>query len=205
MGVMTIKTNSILLKDSTGQEIYLSDVDYYVSEYIETLPDESLIYKPRTFQGLLQYIYQKCLKDLPYRKQRGLASDYELLDGIFWGIYCPLSARYGATVSVFGFANFVHISMSNLADIRNGVYRKDGYPVAERTSHIVKEWYEASQASIVSNVLDSNSIGGIFILKSAYHMTESPQQPPIDTRRDDPLPSIEDVEARYMQPPKLDD
>ena len=192
-----MKRNSIVLTDGSGQEIYLSDVDYYVSEYIETLPDESLIYKPRTFQGLLQYIYQKCLKDLPYRKQRGLASDYELLDGIFWSIYCPLSARYGATVSVFGFANFVHISMSNLADIRNGVYRKDGYPVAERTSHIVKGWYEASQASIISNVLDNNSIGGIFLLKSMYGMTENPQ--PQQIEREEPHTiTMEEVMQRYQ-------
>ena len=192
-----MKSNAIILTDSNGNELYLSDVDYYVDEYINSLPVSDMVFKPKTFTGMLQYVYEKCIKSIPYRAPKGMKYDYKILDGIFWAVYCPLCARYGSTVSVFGFANFVHVSMGNLTDLRNGSYRKDGYSVAPETSQIVKGWYEASQASIISNVLDNNSIGGIFLLKSMYGMTENPQ--PQQIEREEPHTiTMEEVIQRYQ-------
>lgn len=171
-----MKMNAITLTDEHGTEIYLTDIDMICDEYIASLPDSEMIFKAKTFVGMLQEIYNRCIKNIPYKAKKGCKYDYSLLDGIFWGIYCPLCARYGNTVSVYGFANFVHIGMGNLADIRNGIYRGSGYQVAEDSTHIVKAWYDCSQAAIISNVLDSNSIGGIYILKAAYGMVEQPQQ-----------------------------
>lgn len=186
---MTMKLNAIKLTDEHGEEIYLTDIDMICDEYISSLPDSEMIFKAKTFVGMLQEIYNRCIKNIPYKAKKGCKYDYALLDGIFWGIYCPLCAKYGSTVSVFGFANFVHIGMGNLADIRNGIYRGSGYQVAEESTHIVKGWYDASQASIISNVLESNSIGGIFILKAAYGMVEQPQ-PVIEEKHD---PDIVDI------------
>ena len=191
-----MRNNAITLTDENGFELYLTDIDMICDEYIASLPDSEMIFKAKTFVGMLQDIYNRCIKNIPYKAKKGCKYDYALLDGIFWGIYCPLCARYGSTVSVYGFANFVHISMGNLSDIRNGVYRRSGYQVAEESTHIVKGWYDASQASIISNVLDSNSIGGIYILKAAYGMVEQ-SQPVIEEKPDPDIVDISAITEKY--------
>ena len=57
--------NVILVKDNI--QVYESDIQVLCDEYIESLPNSDMIYKTTCFTGLLQYLYNHCIKNLPIR------------------------------------------------------------------------------------------------------------------------------------------
>ena len=174
-----MQNNSIVLHDGTGQEIFLTDVDYYISEYIDTLPDADMITKPKVFLGLLDYLYEHVIRNIPYKPQvTGQMLDYSLIGELFFKVYKPLTARYNMTPTVIGFATFLRISNENLSDVRQGYYRTSGNRVASNATQTIKAVYDACEAATLTNAIDGNSIGSIFALKCNYGYSENrqPQQ-----------------------------
>ena len=72
-----------------------------------------------------------------------------------------------------------------------------------RTKAGSQRWRCLECGATFTRAIDGNSIGAIFASKAAYGMTDQPQPVPMAIK-EDPLPPVEEVEARYLQPPKID-
>ena len=184
-------------------QIHKDDISVCEYDYIQSLPDETLIYKKSNiFLGLLEYIYKNVIS-IYLISDNSFNNDYSLLNEIFYNIYLPLVYKYGYTPSIYMFSSFVHISDSNLTDINNGYYRKDGSRVNSETQLTVQNWYNTCKAATITRAIDDNSIGAIFASKAAYGLREN-DNPEVITTKQEPLPAIEDIEQRYLKPPKLE-
>lgn len=199
-----MQNNAIVLHDGTGQEIFLTDVDYYVSEYIDTLPDSDMITKPKVFIGLLDYLYEHVIRNIPYKpKTTGQMLDYALIEELFFKVYKPLTARYNMTPTVIGFSTFLRISNTNLSDVKSGYYRSSGNRVNCTASETLQKIYDACESATLTGAIDGNSIGSIFALKANYGYNESrPSQQAIE----DKDPDIVDISAitekyKNVEPP----
>lgn len=174
-----MKDNVIIANN--GTEIYQSDIDILCDDYIATLPDPTTIYsKSTSFSGLLLYIYKHCIKQLIYNDKvlRGntFNNNYALLNDIFREIYIPLCYKYDIEPTIVQFCFFTDIERSNLTDINNGIYRKDGSRVNPETQRTVKKWFLACEESSLAGAKKHGKIGDIFDLKSNYGYTEAPQK-----------------------------
>ena len=168
--------NTVLISDS-GIEIYQSDIDILISEYIESLPDETLIYKASVFNGLLLYIYNNKLKYVieTIKNNKGINQyniDYDLLNDIFQNVYLPLTYRFNIVPTVLSFACFVHVSNTFLSEVKTGTYRK-GVKVNSESTETVKNWYQVCESSLADKAFNDNGIGAIFGLKANYAWTET--------------------------------
>ena len=179
----------------------MSDIELIESEYIKSLPDESLIYKSNCFNGLLLKIYQTVLINI---LPKGYRNDYTLLNDIFYKVYLPLCFRFNISPTIIQFCSVLTgIDNTNISDIKNGAFR-NGYPVKDvNATQIVKSWYAVCESGLLSRAVNDNSIGAIFTLKSLYQYRED-NTPVQLTDNKEPLPAIEDVEQRYLKPPKIE-
>ena len=92
---MSLSENIIINIDDI--EVYQSEIDVIVSEYIESLPDETMIYKSPVFKGLLLSLYNQKIKHIietDKQNRQNVYNNYSLLDDIFNNIYIPLVYKY---------------------------------------------------------------------------------------------------------------
>lgn len=179
--------------------LYKSDIEFQCLEYISMLPDESLIYKKSNiFLGLLEHIYNTVLYPV-FFKDKGYNNDYALLDRIFYSIYLPLNYRYGYTPTLYSYASFVHINANYFTELLSGVYH-DGSKVNSDTTVTVSKWFNTCKAATLSRAIDDNSIGAIFAAKSAYGMSDQPQQM-IDQKPDSDIVDISAITDKYRNSP----
>lgn len=187
-------------------KIHKNDISVCEYDYLQSLPDEAMIYKKSNiFLGLLEAVYKNVIS-VYIITDKTFNNDYELLNNVFYDIYIPLVYKYGYTPSIYMFSSFVHISMSNLTDINNGYYRKDGSKVNSDTQLTVQNWYNTCKAATITRAIDDNSIGAIFASKAAYGMIEAAQPVP-ETKQD---PDIIDIsfltdQGDLAELPKYDD
>ena len=171
--------DNVIISDS-GIEIFQSDIDVLVNEYISTLPDETMIYKSMTFKGLLLYIYTHKLKyvieSIKNNKQINDSSiDYSLMDSIFENIYLPLCYKFFIVPTVLSFSVFVGISNTYLTEVVSGTYR-NGSRVNSDNTVTVKKWYAVCESALADKAFNDNGIGAIFGLKANYQWTETAPQ-----------------------------
>ena len=174
-------------KDCHGIEIFLNDIELLEREYIETLPDQTMIYKSNCFTGLLLKIYQSVLINVIPATYK---NDYTLLNSIFMKVYLPLCYKYNINPTVIQFCSvLVNIDNTNISDIKNGRFR-NGYAVKDvNATQTVKSWYSICESGLVSRAIADNSIGAIFSLKAAYSWNENPT-PTIETKQDNDIVDI---------------
>lgn len=183
-------------------QIHKDDISVCEYDYIQSLPDETLIYKKSNiFLGLLEYIYKNVISIYLLDTSK-YNNDYEMLNDIFYSIYLPLTYKYGYTPSLYMYSSFVHVDSSMFTELLQGIY-KDGSRVKNETSNTVRKWYNTCKAATITRAIDDNSIGAIFASKAAYGLREN-DNPEVITTKQEPLPAIEDVEQRYLKPPKLE-
>lgn len=210
---MPLRDNAIVLVDGSGQEIYLTEIDYYVSEYIDTLPDADMIFKPKTFIGLLDYLYEHIVKDLPYRSRPDRQMlDYRLIEDLFFKVYKVLCSRFDKTPTIIGFCSFLRIDNANMTDVRHGYYRTSGRAVNRDATQTIQKIYDACQSATLSSAIDGNSIGSIFACKACYGMSDQPKPQMVGVHEADSRISIEEIKERYgntlieqPEPPIFDD
>lgn len=191
--------DNVLISEN-GLEVYQSEIDVLCDEYIESLPDPSMIHKTATFAGLLNYLYKNKIKHIidtdktnNYINQYN--NNYVLLDGIF-NIYVDICSKYGFTPTILQFtAEFVKINNANISDIRQGKYRNKGVKVNPLTTQIIKGWYDTCEARLSSRTIEDNSIGSMFTLKAKYGWTEQPQEILLTTNQQTASP--EQIAERY--------
>ena len=88
----------------------------------------------------------------------------------------------------------------------SGVY-KDGSKVNNNTYATVQKWYSICKSAAITRAVDENSIGGIFIAKAAYGLTDTPQQvAPVQISNND-AETLQQIAAKYdaSAPPALPD
>ena len=185
----------LLTTDDHRIDIYLSDIELLESEYIESLSDKELIYKPLTFQGLLLYIYNRLLINIIPKTYK---NDYSLLNEIFNKIYIPLCFKYDKSPTIVQFCSLLaHCSNQTISYLYNGKFN-NGYKANDHKSiEIVKSWYAICEAGLLARTIDSNSIGSMFALKSLYQYRDNePVQ--IEQHEQSETISIDDIKQRYQ-------
>lgn len=167
---------------STGNiEVYQSEIQQLCDEYISTLPDESMIYKSTVFSGMLSYIYRNKLKYIIYKSKADnnintFYHDYKLLDDIFNTVYIDLCTRYNIIPTVLQFCILCNIPREHVTDLKQGIYRQDGYKVKPETVQIVKKWFNTCESMTLSRAGNESSIGSIFLSKAVYGYSDAPVQ-----------------------------
>lgn len=164
-------------------EIYISDIHVMCDQYINSLPDENMIYKSTVFSGMLNYLYRNKIRFIieQYRNDNNLNhynNNYELLDCIFNNIYIDLCSRYNIVPSIIQFSVFVNIDNAILSDIKSGIWKNNGSKVNSENSQTVKKWYNICESMLLSKATNENSIGSIFALKSNYGYVEKGNEIP---------------------------
>lgn len=193
----------IVISES-GIEVYKSDIDILTSEYIESLPDESMIYKSPVFKGLLLYIYNTKLRNVieSIKNNKGINQyniDYSLMDSIFNNVYLPLCYRFSIVPTVLSFSVFVGIDNSFLYEVNKGIYR-NGSKVNPDNTRTVKKWYSVCESALADKAFNENSIGSIFGLKANYQWTETAPQTALPDST--PQATPEQIAERYRDAKK---
>lgn len=145
-------------------ELYQSEIDILCDEYINTLPDKTMIYKSTVFSGMLNYIY---LNKLKFIIPNTYNNDYKLLDCIFDNVYINLCTRFNICPNILQFTVLCHFDNSLLTQIKSGSYN-DGSKVNKDTFLTVKKWYSVCESMLLSKATNESSIGSIFALKANY-------------------------------------
>ena len=152
--------------------IYNSDISMLEDEYIESLYNPEMIFKVSVFNGLLNLIHERLLKDL-IRLNNSNKINYSICNDIFYKIYLPLCNKYAIIPNIMQFSAYLlRISKSHITDIRNGYYRTNEAEVTKLTTQIIKNWYDSCESSMVSSVANTNSIGCMFLLKAVYNYSD---------------------------------
>ena len=181
--------------DSGNIIIYESDVNMIESEYIESLPDQSLIFKSSCFNGLLNLIYDRFLKNI-LRKDKRI--DYQLSNAVFDNIYIPLCTRYNICPTVLQFVTIMlHIPIEHITDIKNGIYRSNGSEVTKSHTQAIKRWYSVTESIMLGKAVNESSIGSIFGLKAVYgYSDQSPIQ--LEVTKTEEHESPEEISLRHQ-------
>lgn len=185
----------LIKSDNDDIIIYNSDISMLEEEYIESLYNPEMIFKVSVFNGLLNLIHERLLKNII--KNQTYNINYNICDEIFYKIYIPLCNKYNIIPSVINFTSTVlRIDNTLITDIRNGNYRSDGSNVRKLTTQLVKKWFDVCESSYVQSVSNNNSIGCMFLLKSLYKYSDNnPIQ--VEIARIEDHDSPEQIAARH--------
>ena len=156
-------------------DVLKDSIDTAEAEYIDYLHNPSEL-SVAEFQGLLLTIYSKVFRPTEIVGNRHNLSILDIdnpSDIIYtWDLYTNLCNRYNKTLSVVQFASFVGIDydwfyriVSNRRKIIN-----------QTILQAVKKIYRDAESATYGQVIDSNRIGGIFLLKSKFGYTDSKPQ-----------------------------
>lgn len=173
--MQSIESN--VIESESGICIYTDEIDRIATEYIERLPDKTMIFKPPVFSGMLNYVSQQYIipvyKQIRQSKKTGY-HDYKVLDSLFY-YYIYLCSLYNNVPSVLGFCVFVGADRDEMTAIRNGVHKNRDGMVNPESHRIVKNWFNICE-NINLTAAASGSIGSMFILKCCYKYQEESQK-----------------------------
>lgn len=176
--------------------IYPADVERVEYNYIQSLPDPDSIYNINSFIGLLFILHREIIKPVmlkPGEVRPGTRGyDIRVLDIIFYNIFIPLIAKYHITPTIGMFTYLIGID-SSLIDTwkkkSNNIYSDSNdinnicisndysnsnsddnnyskYSYYLKWSNYIEQW-------ILGNVVNTNSIGGMFALKAVYGYSDA--------------------------------
>lgn len=176
--------------------IYPADVERVEYNYINSLPDPNSIYNINSFIGLLFLLHREVIKPVmlkPGEVRPGTRGyDIRVLDIIFYNIFIPLIAKYHITPTIGMFMYLIGID-SSLIDTwkkkSNNIYSdsndidniciSNGYSNSNsddnnysKYSYYLK-WSNYIEQWILGNVVNTNSIGGMFALKAVYGYSDA--------------------------------
>ena len=143
------------------------DLENTIQRYMNKLDNPQDLYNTKNmlFYNLLRYIY-KC--NIQYiLPEDNTKHDYELMDKIYFTCFIPICYHFGRIPSVHSFIiHFLNYDITNIYDIRTGLYSgSDAKPNPAAAGYIAK-WEAASTSDLLDYVVHSNSIGGMFRLKT---------------------------------------
>lgn len=179
------------VKCDNGAEVYENKILYYADEYINDLKSDqgydddeikALMRRSQPFKGMLKYIYinifkpDKDTKTYNNIKQNSNIdySDIDLLNCL-WDIYTSLCYKYLQCPTLLNFSLFSGIRHETLTDWTTGNTRANGDAANSPHCQSAKKWLRECEASAYDSALCGNP-GAMFILKSNYGYTETPQR-----------------------------
>ena len=181
----------------SGIEIYQSEIDVLCDEYINKIPDKSMIYKSNVFSGMLKYIYDNKLK---YILPDDRKHDYKLLDGIFYHVYIPLCSMYNIVPSVLQFSTMLcNTGKKYFSEVKSGVYSSGG-KVNPDHRETVEKWFNTCESMLLGKVANENGIGSMFILKAnyGYRDNETVTVPVLSVTKNSPI----EIQEKYREAEK---
>lgn len=208
------------VKAENGTEVYKEKVLEIADEYTaETFPDcgedeiKMLMRKSQPFKGMLKYINNRLFKlkdgDIKYNNKNSNI-DYSDIDYInrLWDIYTSLCYRYLQNPTLLNFSLFTGIANETFSDWISGNYRGGTDGASSAHCQTAKKWQEECEAALYDTAMTGNP-GAMFLLKSNYGYTETPQRIEI-TGANTPALSQEDIrqiadQARKESIPELID
>ena len=206
------------VRAENGAEVYKEDVLAIADEYTaETFPDceedeiKMLMRKSQPFKGMLKYINNRLFKlkdgDIKYNNKNSNI-DYGDIDYInrLWDIYTSLCYRYLQNPTLLNFSLFTGIANETFSDWISGNYRGGTDGASSVHCQTAKKWQEECEAALYDTAMTGNP-GAMFLLKSNYGYTETPQRIEI-TGANTPALSQEDIrqiadQARKESLPEL--
>ena len=206
------------VRAENGAEVYKEKVLEIADEYTaETFPDceedeiKMLMRKSQPFKGMLKYINNRLFKlkdgDIKYNNKNSNI-DYSDIDYInrLWDIYTSLCYRYLQNPTLLNFSLFTGIANETFSDWINGNYRGGIDGASSVHCQTAKKWQEECEAALYDTAMTGNP-GAMFLLKSNYGYTETPQRIEI-TGANTPALSQEDIrqiadQARKESIPEL--
>ena len=191
------------VRAENGVEIYKEEVLAIADEYTaETFPDceedeiKMLMRKSQPFKGMLKYINNRLFKlkdgDIKYNNKNSNI-DYSDIDYInrLWDIYTSLCYRYLQNPTLLNFSLFTGIANETFSDWISGNYRGGTEGASSVHCQTAKKWQEECEAALYDTAMTGNP-GAMFLLKSNYGYTETPQRIEI-TGANAPALSQEDI------------
>lgn len=206
------------VRAENGTEVYKEKVLEIADEYTaETFPDcdedeiKMLMRKSQPFKGMLKYINNRLFKlkdgDIKYNNKNSNI-DYGDIDYInrLWDIYTSLCYRYLQNPTLLNFSLFTGIANETFSDWISGNYRGGTDGASSVHCQTAKKWQEECEAALYDTAMTGNP-GAMFLLKSNYGYTETPQRIEI-TGASAPALSQEDIrqiadQARKESIPEL--
>ena len=206
------------IKAENGVEVYKKEVLAIADEYTaEAFPDcaedeiKMLMRKSQPFKGMLKYINNRLFKlkdgDIKYNNKNSNI-DYGDIDYInrLWDIYTSLCYRYLQNPTLFNFSLFTGIDQSTFDSWKNEDYRGGTEGASSEHSKSYKKWLAECEGALYDTAMTGNP-GAMFLLKSNYGYTETPQRIEI-TGANTPALSQEDIrqiadQARKESIPEL--
>ena len=172
--------------------IIKDDIQLYISEYLEGLPDvlQGVIYTDRgagVYRGLLNYLFQKVYKTRPGDRSRASGRSRVIdIKGLYnsYDIYKEVAFQFNKSLLIGDYSLLIGISTITFNKWCNDDYSD----ISINQSGINKDYKEFIEYikddmknSLISNTVYNNSIGSIFLLKSTYGYSETPQKMLIET------------------------
>jgi len=173
--------------------IYPADIERVEENYIASLPDPESIYNINAFIGLLFRLHREVVAPALKRpgdiKTGAKGYDINAMNEIFYHVFIPLISKYRITPTIGMFMYLIGIDSSivdrwkkpsnNSIDIDNiDIYDSsnncnvssksniDKYSIYRKWSNYIEQW-------ILGNVVNTNSIGGMFTLKAVYGYSDA--------------------------------
>lgn len=207
------------VRAENGVEVHKTEIDEAAEDYIQETfgadceEDEIklLMRKPQPFRGMLKYINNRFFKlkdgDIKYNNKNSNI-DYGDIDYInrLWDIYTSLCYRYLQNPTLLNFSLFTGIANETFSDWISGNYRGGTDGASSAHCQTAKKWQEECEAALYDTAMTGNP-GAMFLLKSNYGYTETPQRIEI-TGANAPALSQEDIrqiadQARKESIPEL--
>lgn len=177
--------------------IYPADIERVEQNYINSLPDPDSIYNINAFIGLLfrlnREVVAPALKRPGDRNTGAKGYSIETMNEVFYYVFIPLISKYRITPTIGMFMYLIGIDSSlidtwkknsiNSIDIDNSdsnidIYSNSNTYNLSSNSNIDKyscyrKWNNYIEQWILGNVVNTNSIGGMFALKAVYGYSDA--------------------------------
>lgn len=166
------------MKDNTvivdGVEVYTTRIQREFDNYLQSMdidPSDTQAVTPSLFAGACKAVYLAVFAPDTIQKYNANTrldtSDISAIEAV-WQVYTGLCYKYAIRPTMLRFSVLTGISQDTFATWNRQEYR-GSYPHSE--------WYKKARAecesAVVDAILQSNSIGGIFIAKSRYGYRET--------------------------------
>ena len=166
--------------------IYPADIERVEQNYISALPDPDSIYNINAFIGLLfrlnREVVAPALKRPGDRAPGCKGYDIHAMDSIFYNVFIPLITKYRITPTIGLFMYLVGLTSAIIdnwkKNIDNTIYSDIKTSNLEDNSNYTKltyyrKWSNYIEQWILGNVVNTNSIGGMFALKAVYGYSDA--------------------------------
>ena len=176
--------------------IYPADIERVEQNYINSLPDPDSIYNINAFIGLLfrlnREVVAPALKRPGDRAPGCKGYDIHAMDSIFYNVFIPLITKYRITPTIGLFMYLVGLTSAIIdnwkKNIDNTIYSDNDSNIniysdikssnSEDNNNYTKltyyrKWSNYIEQWILGNVVNTNSIGGMFALKAVYGYSDA--------------------------------